>query len=66
LIDQAVNQWLMRYPPAKKQRFFTIRFGITLEQLKQRPIEEIYRRLQITEQVPEKIAKLDYNGRPVP
>ncbi len=64
-IDQALRDWLARYPPAKKQRFFKIRFGMDIEQLKQLPIREIYRRLGIRERAPEKIAQLDYNGRPV-
>jgi len=64
-IDQALRDWLARYPPAKKNRFFKIRFGMDIEQLKQLPIQEIYQRLAIAEHAPEKIAKLDYNGRPV-
>ncbi len=64
-IDQAIEQWLLRYPPAKKQRFFQIRFGLSIEQLKQLPLQEIYRKLELPEQAPEKIAKLDYNGRSV-
>jgi hypothetical protein len=62
-IDQAIDQWLLRYPPAKKQRFFKIRFGLSIDQLKKLPLQEIYRKLELAEQAPEKIAKLDYNGR---
>ncbi len=64
-VDQAIEQWLMRYPPAKKQRFFKIRFGLTIDELKRLPLQEIFQKLELTEQAPEKIAKLDYNGRPV-
>jgi|GEM_PF-1234998 len=66
LIDQRLTEILIHYPSNKKARFFAIRFGVSVDQLKKLPIKEIFAVLGIKQKSPvnmKQIADLDYNDR---
>jgi len=65
LIQQRLGEITRHYPAAKKNSFFKIRYGITLDAIKKMSLAEIFQKLEINASLPEKISKLDYNGRPI-
>lgn len=67
LIDRRLQELMAEFPPNKRRRFFKIRYGMTLDQLKLLPIREILAVLklkQIQSACMKRVADLDYNGRP--
>ncbi len=63
LIHQRLAEITRHYPAAKQNSYFKIRYGITLDTLKKLSLAEIFKKLEINASLPEKISKLDYNGR---
>ncbi len=66
IIDQRLLEILNHYPPHKKVRFFAIRFGMSVEQLKTLPINEIFNILEIRQNLSvnlKQVDNLDYNGQ---
>ena len=66
IIDQHLTDILNKYPVNKQSKFFEIRFGMRVEQLKNLSIKEICTVLAVKQKQPEsmkRIADLDYNGR---
>lgn len=66
IVDQQLNDILGTYPPNKQAKFFKIRFGMDIDQLKGLSIKKIYSVLVIKQNKPgslERIAGMDYFGR---
>ncbi len=69
VIDHVLAEIMKNYPPDKRARFFAIRFGMSIDQLKQHSIKDIFSLLAIREKEGvnmKMIANLDYNGRFTP
>ncbi len=67
LIDQRLQEIISVFPSEKRQKLFKIRFGMTMEQLKQLPMHRIITLLKLNPNIAlnmKRIADLDYNGRP--
>jgi hypothetical protein len=66
IIDQQLAGVLEKYPVNKQARFFKIRFGMDIDQLKELSIKEIYSVLGVKQNNlsnKERITELDYFGR---
>ena len=64
-INQQLADALAKYPTNKQARFFKLRFGMDIEQLKELSIKEIYSVLGVKQNNKGKewVAELDYFGR---
>jgi hypothetical protein len=68
LIDKQLQALLAKFPGNKKERFFQIRYGVSLKQLELMQITEIAALLKVkpigTINL-KQLNNLDYNGRPI-
>ena len=65
LIDAAIHQIITQLPVGKQRSMFKIRYGLDPSDLKQLPIPDVFKLLNISQQAltnPQAIAQLNYNG----